>query len=83
VETTKIPRFEMSDDQKTRISYGINSFKSETNMVGKRFRNPLEFLQREAKDRYEIPKKLTVAPKTAPNAVEEVHRDIIVRHYNL
>ncbi len=28
IENTKIPRFEMNDDQKTRISFFIGSFKS-------------------------------------------------------
>ena len=81
--TTRIPRFEMSDEQKTRISYHISSFNPlTTNIKERKFRDPSEFLAREALDRYEIPvtKRSICDPSTA---VEDIHRDFLKSKYNL
>jgi hypothetical protein len=83
IENTKIPQYDMSDEQKTKISFDINSFKSESNLIGKKFRDPMEFLYREARDRYGIPKSLITPRMSPPNAVEDIHRDILIRKYNL
>ncbi len=83
IQSTKIPKFELSDDQKTRISYYINSFKSDTNVKGKPFRNPAEFLSREAKDRYWIPHFSQLIKPSYVNAVEDIHTDFLLRKYNL
>lgn len=56
VANQKTPKFELSDDEKTRISYLIASYRSYNEKVkDKLFRNPYEFLAKEAKDRYIIP----------------------------
>jgi hypothetical protein len=55
IEHTKTPKYDIGDNQKTRISYYISSFKSQTNVKDKKFRDPAEFLIREAKDRYAMP----------------------------
>lgn len=45
VETTQINNIEISDEQKTRISYAINSFDSNSiNVKNRPYRNPIQFL---------------------------------------
>ena len=83
IQNTKCNKYEMNDDQKTRISYLINSFNPEVNVKGKKYRDPSEFLEREAKERYVIHRSSTEPKKTPDNAVEEVHQEIIRRKYNL
>jgi len=83
IDNTKTPHFELSDEQKTSISYMISSFKSQTNVEGKKFRNPMEFLHREAKDRYVIPETLIGKKGLPSTVVEEIHKDIIVKNYSL
>jgi non-ribosomal peptide synthetase component E (peptide arylation enzyme) len=43
----------------------------------------MEFLNRKAKDRYVIPDKLILPKECPPTAIEDVHKDILIRKYNL
>ncbi len=83
IQNTKTPNFVMEDDQKTRISYFIGSFKSQTNVKDKRFRDPAEFLSREAKDRYVIPSSQGVSKPSYADEIDTIHRDFLIKHYNL
>ena len=54
-------------------------------MKDKRFRDPGEFLSREAKDRYVIPIESTVSKSALfqSHSIEDIHRDFLVNKYNL
>lgn len=52
-------------------------------MLGKKFRDPEEFLSRDARGMYEIPKSLTNSKPSYADSVDEIHREFLVRRYNL
>jgi hypothetical protein len=58
IQKTKIPHFALSDDEKTRISYMIHTFKP--NIKDKKFRNPEKFNELPPSERYIIPKASTI-----------------------
>jgi hypothetical protein len=52
VNKTKIDRFEISDQEKTRISYMIHTYRPD--VLGKKFREPLAFNELPASEKYQI-----------------------------
>lgn len=49
----------------------------------RKYRDPAEFLQRDAKDRYVIPSYDNYKPPSYNDAIGEIHRDFLLRKYNL
>jgi hypothetical protein len=47
-----------------------------------KFRNPINFLNRQSKNRYFIPKSLTVQ-REVPDDLERVHKTFMQKKYNL
>lgn len=84
IQNTKTPKFDIDDEQKTRISYYISSFKSNlANVKDKKFRDPSEFLEREAKDRYQLPYGDSFKRTCFNENVEDIHRDFLIHKYSL
>jgi len=83
VDTTAIPPADMSDDQKTRISFQIASFDSLEHIKNRQIRNPMAFMEKEAKDRYGIPKGLTEQRPLPESCVQDIHEAVKSNKFNL
>jgi hypothetical protein len=57
IQKTKVPHFALSDEEKTRISYMIHTYKP--SLKDKKYRNPEDFNTLPACERYIIPKGST------------------------
>ena len=75
IQKTKIPHFALSDDEKTRISYMIHTFKP--NIKDKKFRNPEQFNLLPASERYTIPHSSTLPKLPTPthDHILAIHSD--------
>jgi hypothetical protein len=70
IQKTKTPHFALSDDEKTRISYMIHTFKP--NIKDKKFRNPEQFNELPACERYIIPHSSTLPKIQNPTSQEYI-----------